>query len=54
MTKKKKLTRKDKIELSKQNICWKCNGKIEYNKELKSLKCEKCDIEIDVKNRIKM
>ena len=33
--KRKKLTRREKIELSKQGICWKCGGKWKRNKQKK-------------------
>jgi DNA-directed RNA polymerase subunit RPC12/RpoP len=54
MSKKKKLTRKEKIQLSKDNICWKCNGQIEFNKEIRALKCDDCGLIIDVKDRVKL
>jgi len=54
MAKKKKLTRKQKIELSKNSVCWKCNGRIEFDKEIRSLKCDNCGIIIDVKNKIRL
>jgi len=54
MAKQKKLTRKEKIQLSKQNICWKCDGSISYDKEIRSLKCDDCGLIVDVKDRIKI
>jgi len=54
MSKKKKITRKEKIEMSKENICWKCNNNISYDKELKSLICNSCGLIIDVKNKLKI
>ena len=52
MSKKKKLTLKEKIKMSKENICWKCNGNISYNKEIKSLECDDCRLIIDVKSKL--
>jgi len=54
MSKKKKLTRKQKIQLSKENICWKCNGRIEFDKEIRSLKCNDCGMIVNVKDKIKL
>jgi len=54
MSKKKKLTRKQKIQLSKENICWKCNGKIEFDKEIRSLRCDDCGMIVNVKDKIRL
>lgn len=34
------MTRKQKVELSKQRICWKCNSKLKKDKG--SFVCEQC------------
>jgi hypothetical protein len=41
----KKLTRKDKVELSKSGICWKCGGALEKRKEGRNFihLCSKCE-----------
>jgi len=46
MSRKKKLTRKEKIELSKKRICWKCNGKLE--KKNGSFECQSCGFVVNI------
>ena len=41
----KKLTRKEKQELTKQGICWKC-GKKTIEQDNKIIKCTNCGLEI--------
>jgi len=49
--KRKKLTRREKIELSKQGICWKCGGKLKIDKQRKRsfYICYKCEDEKEKK-----
>jgi len=44
MAKQRKLTKKDKLLLTEQNICWKCYKKLK--RENKKLKCTSCDFEV--------
>jgi hypothetical protein len=43
--KKKKLTKKQKVQLIAQGICWKCGSK-DIEKSKKFIKCNKCNLEI--------
>lgn len=40
LARKKRLTRKEKVELTKERICWKCNSVLE--KIGNFLRCEEC------------
>ena len=42
--KRQKLTRKDKVELSNKDICWKCGGELRVDKQRKRAfyTCHKC------------
>lgn len=40
----KKLSRKEKIELTRKGICWKCKKKT-LKKDKKSVRCENCGFE---------
>ena len=52
--KRQKLTRKEKIQLSNQDICWKCGGELKRDKQRKRSfyicsNCEKKEEEEDGK-----
>ena len=48
MKKKKKITRKQKIELSRKKICWKCGHKIIKNENKIECINPECNLQIDI------
>ncbi len=47
MSKRKKLTKNDKLKLIQDNICWKCFKRNTIKKTKYSLSCSECGLKIN-------